>query len=739
MLRSVPLLAAAVVVPCLFVFGCGKQASLDRVSRNTSSASRTASSADRAADDERSDLRYGAPADDALADADASEEQKFAERNDSGAARPLAQHAQAKSSVAAETSPAGAQPPVLKSPSPDAPQAINRPFPEGPSRDGGQGAGRGGDKFDRIEDNDFQAAADRPLSTFSIDVDTASYAKTRRYLMQNGSMPPPDAVRIEEFINYFEYGYASPEDLHPFAVHVEMADCPWRDGHRIARIGIQGRRIQENRPPTNLVFLIDVSGSMDYADKLPLVKQSLNMLASRLHENDRVAIVVYAGAAGLVLPSTTGDKRSTIESALERLHAGGSTNGGQGIHLAYQVALDNYITGGVNRVLLCTDGDFNVGTTSTGDLIRLAQQQAKSGVYLSVLAFGQGNHNDAMLEQLSNKANGNYAFIDTQAEAHKVLVQQLSSTLVTIAKDVKLQVEFNPQRVASYRLIGYENRKLAARDFNDDKKDAGEIGAGHQVTALYEIVPTGEDTQALGGTVDPLKYQKREAKRDIAVSQEWMTVKVRYKQPDEDTSTLLTYPVALQPKRFGQTNADFQFVSAVASFGMLLRGSEHRGDATYASVWEIASSALGDDSHGYRREFLGLVRRAATMDNRYPAELPETVSQWTAPPRQTSPLRMVSPANVSWQRAVHPQPMLPETPQSFRSAQSPWWASMIPGRFLSIGSIFWMGATFGLLVACVVAFSFWKLPRVRLEAARSAVGPSHFKRSPDKPPTRRFR
>src|SRR5262245_592796 len=371
----------------------------------------------------------------------------------------------------------------------------------------GVGPQLGGDKYALLEESGFSSVKDAPLSTFSIDVDTASYAKTRAYLLEHHALPPPDSVRIEELINYFEYSYAEPTNGHPFAVHIETAECPWQTGHRLVRFGIQGKRIDRERVASNLVFLIDVSGSMDAPNKLPLVQRGLSSLVRQLGENDRVAIVVYAGAAGLVLPPTNGTQQATILAAMERLRAGGSTNGGQGIQLAYQIARENFISGGVNRVLLCTDGDFNVGTTSTGELVRLAQQQAKSGVFLTVLGFGFGNHNDAMLEQLSDKANGNYMFIDSDREAHKVLVEQMQGTLVTIAKDVKLQVEFNPAQVAAYRLIGYENRRLEDRDFNDDTKDAGDIGAGHSVTALYEIMPAGVESDLARSEVDPLKDQ----------------------------------------------------------------------------------------------------------------------------------------------------------------------------------------------------------------------------------------
>jgi len=478
----------------------------------------------------------------------------------------------------------------------------------------GTGPGQGGDRFDHIVENSFLAVTDKPRSTFSIDVDTASYSKTRVYLMQHQTLPPPDAVRIEELVNYFHYDYSQPTGEHPFAVHVETAACPWQAKRRLVRIGIKGRELQETRPASNLVFLMDVSGSMNAPNKLPLVKRGLRMLVNRLGENDHVAIAVYAGAAGLVLPPTSAAERNKILTALDRLHAGGSTNGGEGIELAYGVALENYITGGTNRVILCTDGDFNVGRTSTGDLVSLAERHAKAGVFLSVLGFGIGNHNDAMLEQISNKANGNYAFIDTHLEANKVLVEQSSGTLVTIAKDVKIQVEFNPTCVAAYRLIGYENRKLADRDFNDDTKDAGEIGAGHTVTALYEVRLVGHEAEdPLPSGVDPLKYQKPSQVSDEAQTGELLTVNLRYKQPDADESTKLAVAVTDDNSEFDQASGDFRFAAAVASFGMLLRGSQHRGESDYSNVLTVADSARGNDRHGYRAEFIEMVKRAALL------------------------------------------------------------------------------------------------------------------------------
>ena len=456
-----------------------------------------------------------------------------------------------------------------------------------------------------ITDNPFTPVDQTPLSTFSIDVDTASYANVRRYL-KRGQRPPADAVRIEELINYFDYDYAPPTDgEHPFAVHVETASSPWGANNRLVRIGLKGREIHgEQRPSSNLVFLLDVSGSMSAPDKLPLLQQSLGLLLDRLGERDRVAIVVYAGASGLALPSTPCSDKATIKAALDNLQAGGSTNGAAGIELAYQVASEHFIQGGTNRVILATDGDFNVGATSRGDLTELIEEKARGGVYLSVLGFGMSHYGEATMEQLANKGNGNHAFIDTANEARKVLVEQLSGTLVTIARDVKIQVEFNPAHVAAYRLIGYTNRLLAAEDFNDDAKDAGEIGAGHAVTALYELVPVGQPVPTTG--VDPLKYQKPRAMTKAADSREILTLKLRYKQPDGDTSRLMEFTTVDSNRSLEQASADMRFAVAVASFGHHLRHPEANAEATQR-VLELARGAAGDDPHGYREEFMGLV------------------------------------------------------------------------------------------------------------------------------------
>jgi Ca-activated chloride channel family protein len=467
--------------------------------------------------------------------------------------------------------------------------------------------------YNQITDNPFLAVSENPLSTFSIDVDTASYAIVRRFLNEH-RFPPKDAVRIEEMINYFTYDYRPPTGEDPFSVNVEIAGCPWNSEHRLARVGLKGREIaQDKRPPSNLVFLVDVSGSMQPANKLPLLKQCLKMLTEQLTENDHVSIVVYAGAAGEVLPATSGDNHRKILRALEQLEAGGSTHGSEGVQLAYETAVANFIPGGVNRVILCTDGDFNVGVTNPGDLVRLIEEKAKSGVFLTVLGFGMGNYKDGTVEMLADKGNGNYAYIDTLNEGRKVLVEQMSGTLVTIAKDVKIQVEFNPSRVSSYRLIGYENRLLRKEDFNDDKKDAGEIGAGHTVTALYEIVPAGKNVGTPG--VDPLKYQQPGQPSAAANSPELFTVKLRYKEPDGDSSKLMVVPVNDNEADLAKASDDFKFVSAVAAFGMILRDSPYKGTATLNGIWELANEGKGRDREGYREEFLRLVEQAKTINN----------------------------------------------------------------------------------------------------------------------------
>ena len=482
--------------------------------------------------------------------------------------------------------------------------------------DQGIGPDFSGDRYSRIYENPFvkTKTTEENFSTFSIDVDTASYANVRQFLMQSGQLPPPDAVRLEELINYFDYDYSGPTGDVPFASHVEVAGCPWKAEHRLVRIGIAGKQIvRSERPQSNLVFLVDVSGSMNDTNKLPLLVEGMKLLTRELGENDTVTIVVYASSEGLALESTRGDKQQTILAALDKLRAGGSTAGGAGIQLAYKKATENFIEGGVNRVILCTDGDFNVGVTSEGELEAMAEEYANSsGVFLTVLGFGRGNLNDSMMERISGKGNGNYHYVDNLTEARKVLVNEMSGTLVTIAKDVKIQVDFNPFQVAGYRLLGYENRILRTEDFNDDKKDAGEIGAGHTVTALYEIVPAGQSVDV--PPVDASKYVKPiEPPTDAEVSAELLTLRIRYKQPDADTSTKLEFPVTDGGGSFAAATPDFQFASAVASFGMLLRDSEHKGNTSFAAVKEIAQGASKRDEHGYRAEFLRLVDRARQL------------------------------------------------------------------------------------------------------------------------------
>ncbi|HET7604233.1 MAG TPA: von Willebrand factor type A domain-containing protein [Gemmatimonadales bacterium] len=470
------------------------------------------------------------------------------------------------------------------------------------------------EEYSRITDNRFLAALTNPLSTFSIDVDRASYSNVRRFLA-NGQRPPADAVRIEELVNYFSYDYAEPEGRDPFTIAADAAPAPWNRRHQLVRIGIQGKRYQSREiPPSNLVFLIDVSGSMMSEDKLPLVKQAFHTLVRHLGEEDRVAIVVYAGQAGLVLPSTPGSDRETILSAIDRLEAGGSTAGGAGIRLAYDVAQRNFMPEGNHRVILATDGDFNVGVSSTSELTRLIEDRRKEGTYLTVLGFGTGNYKDGRMETLADKGNGNYAYIDNILEAKKVFGTELTGTLFTIAKDVKIQVEFNPSRVKAYRLIGYENRLLAKEDFNDDTKDAGELGAGHSVTALYEVVPVDSDEDFALITTDSLRYQRPSFPVDGHQS-EWLTVKLRYKPPTSDNSRLLSLRLT-DNQVHSRLDGDFAFAAAVAEFGMLLRDSEFKGDASWGNVRELARRGMGEDVDGLRAEFLSLVGRAAGMADR---------------------------------------------------------------------------------------------------------------------------
>jgi Ca-activated chloride channel homolog len=460
-------------------------------------------------------------------------------------------------------------------------------------------------------DSGFLAVSQNPLSTFSVDVDTASYANIRRMLLQ-GQRPPADAVRIEEMVNYFPYNYAGPDTNDPIAASLEVASAPWAPAHRLVRIGLRGQDMKRAaRPAANLVFLLDVSGSMNQPDKLPLLKQSLRLLVEKLQTDDRVAIAVYAGASGLALPSTPANKKADILAAVDRLEAEGSTNGALGIQLAYDIAQANFIRDGINRVILATDGDFNVGVTSEGELVRLIEEKAKGGVFLTVLGFGMGNLKDSTLEQLADKGNGNYAYIDSLAEARKVLVEQAGSTLQTIAKDVKIQVEFNPLEVQAYRLLGYENRLLAREDFNNDRVDAGDMGAEHTVTALYEVVPTGVEPPATGG-VDALKYQ-RPAGPVLLNHEEMLTVKIRFKEPAGEVSRKLEFPLRDSGQSFAAASQDFKFAAAVAAFGMVLRESPHQGTSTLDRVETWARDGIGHDGGGYRHEFLDLVGRARTL------------------------------------------------------------------------------------------------------------------------------
>ncbi|MDI3319585.1 vWA domain-containing protein [Pinibacter soli] len=463
--------------------------------------------------------------------------------------------------------------------------------------------------YDNIKENTFQKVTDHPLSTFSIDVDAASYSNVRR-LINEGTLPTPGAVRVEEMINYFSYNYSQPKDGRPFSVTTESTQCPWNKEHQLVMIGLQGKKIDYDKlPPSNLVFLIDVSGSMESADKLPLVKSSLQLLSEQLRPQDKIAIVVYAGNAGLVLPSTN-DKQK-IKEAINALEAGGSTAGGAGIELAYKTAQQNFMKEGNNRVILCTDGDFNVGASSDDALENLIEQKRSTGVYLTVLGFGTGNYQDSKMQKLADKGNGNHAYIDNISEAKKILISEFGGTLFTIAKDVKLQVEFNPEKVKGYRLIGYENRVLAKEDFNNDKKDAGDMGSNHTVTALYEIIPSGVGDDEELGTVDPLRYQKQKTKKSsTSFSNELMFVKLRYKKPDEDNSKLFEVPVNANSQ---PASSNIRFASAVAAFGMILRNSEFKGTSNYKLVRSLAQGSIDDKSDMYKKEFLELVKKAETL------------------------------------------------------------------------------------------------------------------------------
>jgi len=470
------------------------------------------------------------------------------------------------------------------------------------------------ESYSLIEENRFHSAAQTPLSTFAADVDTASYSNVRRFL-RDGQLPPKDAVRIEELINYFRYEGEDPEGEHPVRIDTETAPCPWNEQTDLVRISVRTKSFEmAELPAVNLVFLIDVSGSMQSRDKLPLLTRSLSLLTEQLRPQDRVAITVYAGSAGLVLPPTSGTDRARILSVLDTLRAGGSTAGAAGIQLAYQTARESFNPDGVNRVILATDGDFNVGLSSDSELVRLIEEQRASGVLLSVLGFGIGNLNDSMMERLADYGNGSYAYIDSLLEARRALVDQVGATLATVAKDVKLQVEFNPHLVGSYRLVGYENRLLAAEDFNDDEKDAGEMGAGHIVTALYETRSAAGALNSLP-SVDPLRYQQRSGRLEDGKDREILTVKIRYKLPGSDDSRLIATPLLQDDRPSGRSSESFRFAAAVAEFGLLLRDSEFKGDASYQRVVELAESAVGGDPAGVRTEFVYLAKTAARLSD----------------------------------------------------------------------------------------------------------------------------
>jgi Ca-activated chloride channel family protein len=469
------------------------------------------------------------------------------------------------------------------------------------------------ENYAHIEENRFHRVSQEPLSTFSIDVDAASYSNLRRFI-NDGQAPPADAVRIEEMINYFDYDYPEPSSEHPFSITAELGACPWEPKHQLLHLGLQGRHIPaEKLPKANLVFLVDVSGSMDAPNKLALVQSSLKLLVEQLRPEDRVAMVVYAGAAGVVLESTAGSQKTKIREAIDQLQAGGSTAGGEGIKLAYKIAQQNLVKSGNNRVILCTDGDFNVGVSSDGDLVRMIEEERKSGVFLTVLGYGMGNYQDNKMQQLADKGNGNHAYIDNLDEARKTLVHEFGGTMYTIAKDVKLQLEFNPAQVAGYRLVGYENRVLENEDFDDDQKDAGELGAGHTVTALYELIPAGVESKLLADD-KPLKYQEKveTPKQNKNTTKELLTVKFRYKAPDGDKSELLEEVVMADAGK-NKAGENFYWSAAVAEFGMLLRASKFKGNSSYESCKTLAKNARGKDDEGYRAEMIRLLEAVALL------------------------------------------------------------------------------------------------------------------------------
>lgn len=468
--------------------------------------------------------------------------------------------------------------------------------------------------YSTVHENGYRDVTNEPLSTFSVDVDRASYTNVRRFI-NNGQLPPVDAVRIEEMINYFNYDYDTPKGDDPFAVNSDLAICPWNEEHYLLKVGLKGQEIEkDNLPPSNLVFLLDVSGSMNAPNKLPLLKSSLRLLVNELRAEDHVSIVVYAGAAGVVLKPTPGNEKKIILDALDRLQAGGSTAGGEGLRLAYATAKEHFVKGGNNRILLATDGDFNVGVSSNADMERLVEKERNNGIFVTVLGFGMGNYKDDKMEIIADKGNGNYAYIDNLQEAQKTLVSEFGGTLFTIAKDVKFQIEFNPQKVLAYRLIGYENRLLNNEDFNDDTKDAGEIGAGHTVTALYEIIPVGaKDAGEWLKSVDALKYQKRHKNVSATNANEWLTLKLRYKQPDRQQSQLMEFVVKGEVDSFEEASDDLRFAASVAGFGMLLRDSKYKGKTSFEAVRSWAKNSRGKDDDGFKAEMIRLVKTAETL------------------------------------------------------------------------------------------------------------------------------
>ncbi len=466
------------------------------------------------------------------------------------------------------------------------------------------------EEYSKIDENIFKDVFKNPLSTFSIDVDYASYSNARRYLL-DGFLPPKDAVRVEEFINYFQYDYPKPKGKDPLEIYTEVSKCPWNDENLLVHIGIKGKELEvKDQKKSNLVFLIDVSGSMDEPDKLPLLVNAFKMFTEQLRNDDIVSIVVYAGSSGLVLAPTCGKNKIKIIDVLDKLEAGGSTAGGEGMQLAYKIAEENFISDGNNRVIWATDGDFNVGVSNTGDLVRFLEEKRNKGIFLTVLGFGTGNIKDNRLEQLADKGNGHYAYIDNLLEAKKVLVDEIGSTLYTIAKDVKIQVEFNPAKVKEYRLVGYENRLLNTEDFENDKKDAGEIGSGHSVTALYEIVPQDDDDVSDLN----LRYQVASLKESKSYDKEIGNIKVRYKLPDEDESNLITKVLSADVKEIARTSDNFRFASSVAMFAMLLRNSEFKGDTDSDLILKLAKNSLSDDKTGYKSEFVKLVELSNDLD-----------------------------------------------------------------------------------------------------------------------------